>query len=218
MWQHLAWRWQERSFLNRTAEALTTKFPNPDRAGCPGTPVLRKLAAGTLSLHEAGPFMNHLASCSNCFQDFRRFKQHTVRHQVFRISYAAATLLLLTFGIWWFHRSQVTNYPQQAVLDLRNLVPVRGIEPATLTPVAEISRSTKRLEIVLPIGAEGHYTVQLSNANGAIAITSEAAAGIRDSSLWLPVEMDLSRLPPGIWRLSLRSDTGREFSWQIRLK
>ena len=42
--------------------------PNPSRLGCPGTPVLKAMAAGTLPATD--PARLHLSACSPCFAEF----------------------------------------------------------------------------------------------------------------------------------------------------
>ncbi len=57
-------------------DAIGTYFleanPNPDRIGCPGDPILQELAEGRLPLNH--PARLHLASCSECFAEYRGYR------------------------------------------------------------------------------------------------------------------------------------------------
>ena len=87
-------------------EVLTAYFaasnPNPARLGCPSREVLSQIATGNMSL--ASPWYDHLAMCSECFQEVRHLKRRTERNRGGRwrwawIGIAAAFALVIAAAI-----------------------------------------------------------------------------------------------------------------------
>lgn len=181
--------------------------------------MLRRIAAGTMPLKEAAPFLNHLATCSDCFNNFHELKAAATGRGTLNITYAAAAILIVTIlGIWWVSAGRFPAYPQEAIVDLRGQSPVRGIDLPNAAKPPEISRFSRNITIRLPIGTEGHYLVEFKAPSGAVMATSQAASVIKDSVVELTFQVDLRHLQPGTWQISLQSDEGRNLLYQIRLK
>src|SRR5436190_2162921 len=55
-------------------DAILRDYPNPERKGCPGEVVLRKLAARPLDRPvEDDPHWQHITHCSECYREFLAF-------------------------------------------------------------------------------------------------------------------------------------------------
>src|SRR5580658_2254645 len=56
-------------------DTILRDYPNPERKGCPGDPVLRELADRPLedSLEE-DPHWQHITQCSECYREFLGFR------------------------------------------------------------------------------------------------------------------------------------------------
>src|SRR3989442_13760133 len=65
----------EKRIFDVLSQGLATEFPNPDRVGCPGSAVLEGIASHKIPLSEAEKWLDHLGSCSPCFQDFKAIKR-----------------------------------------------------------------------------------------------------------------------------------------------
>ena len=67
----------DKRLLDILRQGLATEFPNPERIGCPGNALLKGIAQGKVSLTEAEPWLDHLGSCSPCFQEFKEFRRQS---------------------------------------------------------------------------------------------------------------------------------------------
>jgi hypothetical protein len=112
--------------------------PNPERIGCPEERTLRALAEDRLPA--ADPARLHLASCSECFAEFRGFRGDWERSRKARrriIGWAVAASLIVASGIgtWEYQHSRAAQIaavqmaaakPVNANVDLFNAGTVRG--------------------------------------------------------------------------------------------
>src|SRR5580692_4800359 len=119
----------DKRLLDILRQGLATEFPNPERIGCPGTSLLKGIAQGRVSLTEAEPWLDHLGSCSPCFQEFKEFRRQSViqRRRVLTWAAASAVVLLFAVGGWlWVRARHSVEATDTAVLDLRERSAVRG--------------------------------------------------------------------------------------------
>src|SRR5713226_4354826 len=120
----------ERRVLDALGRGLLKEFPNPERTGCPGAEVLKRIASRRMPLAEAEKWLDHLGACSPCYGDFSRFrKTYELRRN--RTLLAVAASILIAAGIAGWVLLQKHNEPlvaQTAVLDLRNRSSARGPE------------------------------------------------------------------------------------------
>lgn len=200
--------------MDLLARGLSREFPNPQRVGCPGSAILRNIAFHRLPLSEADPWLDHLASCSPCFQEFSEIrKQAAGKRRQTQMWLAAAAMVLLAVGGWLWVRSRPSGQAAGvAVLDLRDRAAVRGENPAeTSQPPLEIPRGAKSLNLELPIGSnEGAYDVALFNPSGAELFRTSATAKLEDHIVVLRTAVDLTRISPGSYFLGVRQ-TGLEW-------
>src|SRR5262249_18059551 len=88
----------ERRILDALGRGLLKEFPNPERVGCPGADILRKIASHEMPLSEAEKWLDHLGSCSPCYADFKRLQDaHEWRRR--RLTLAAAAGILLAAAV-----------------------------------------------------------------------------------------------------------------------
>jgi hypothetical protein len=205
----------EQRILDVLTRGLSREFPNPDRVGCPGSTVLRGIAFRKLRLAEVGQWLDHLSSCSPCFQEFTELRsQAASRQRRTQLWLAAAAILILAVAGWlWVRTQHAPQPPQTAVLDLHELSVTRGENPtqAGQRPL-ELRRSAKHLVVDLPIGSkEGTYDLALLSNTGDQLLSAAGTAQLQDHLMVLRAEIDASGVSPGLYILALRQP-GLEWS------
>ncbi len=207
--------------MDLLARGLSREFPNPQRVGCPGPAILKNIALHRLRLSEADPWLDHLASCSPCFQEFSEIRrQKAGQRKQTQMWLAAAAMVLLAVGGWLWVRSRPSGQTAAVVvLDLRSRAPVRGEgTPETSQPPLQVPRSAKTLNLELPIGSnEGTYDVALLNASGAELFRTSAAAKLEDHIVALRADVDLAGIAPGSYFIGLRQPGLEWTRFPIRL-
>lgn len=173
--------------LDPVEQVFLHAYPNPNRINCPGDDVVRAIAQRKLSLTH--PAREHLARCSPCYRDFKRFqKELQNRESLFKAVAAIAALLLICTSGWYLLQrqsgepdpptSKAQPQPVQpaqpavpaepmvtaAVLNLEGLSRNRGINTRSTEP--ELQRLPRKsnvsLSIYLPRGSEdGLYEIRL---------------------------------------------------------
>jgi len=192
---------------------LRKEFPNPERIGCPGAEVLKKIAYRKMPLSEAEAWLDHLGSCSPCYNDFSQFReasQHD-RSRAF-LAVAASILLVATVAGWALLRNWNDNLPAQtAILDLRNRSVARGAETNPDEPPLELTRTAKNLKILLPLGSsDGPYDVRIVTPSGEELAASSGTAKLNDHITSLEVVLPRDSLQSGKYLLQLRKS---RLSW-----
>jgi hypothetical protein len=195
--------------LDILRQGLATEFPNPERIGCPGSALLKGIAQGRVSLTEAEPWLDHLGSCSPCFQEFKEFRTESViqRRRVLTWAAASAVVLLFAVGGWWSVRGRHSvEATETAVLDLRERSVARGQSQADAGQAPlEIPRSARHLVLDLPIGSkEGPYDVGLFTETGEQILSGTGTGQLQNQITSLRVDVDLSRVQAGAYSLGLR--------------
>src|SRR5208337_1730122 len=118
----------DKRLLDILRQGLATQFPNPERIGCPGNALLKGIAQGKVSLTEAEPWLDHLGSCSPCFQEFKESRsQSAIQRRRVLTWVATAAVLLFVLGGWlWVRARHSAEATDTAVLDLRERSVARG--------------------------------------------------------------------------------------------
>jgi hypothetical protein len=207
--------------LDILRQGLATEFPNPERIGCPGNALLKGIAQGKVSLTEAEPWLEHLGSCSPCFQEFKENRRQSVmqRRRVLTLVATAAVLLFAVGGWLWVRARHSVQTTETAVLDLRERSVARGHDPsdAGQAPL-EIPRTAKHLVLDLPIGSkEGPYDVGLITNTGDELLRATGMAEMRDHITGLRVDIDLSSIRPGDYSLGVRQPNLEWTRYPIRV-
>lgn len=99
--------------LDPVEQVFLHAYPNPDRIGCPGDAIIRAVAQKKLPLDH--PAREHLAKCSPCYADFKRFQQET-RQRATAIQTVRGIAALLILGVlsWlWLSRFRDEGIPPE---------------------------------------------------------------------------------------------------------
>lgn len=205
---------EERRILDALGRGLSKEFPNPERVGCPGSDVLRRIASHQMPLSEAEKWLDHLGSCSPCYADFKRLQEaHESSRRRMLLATAAGILLAVSVVGWaLLHKRNDNLGAETAVLDLRDRSLSRGSEPSTDGPPLEVSRTSKGLLILLPLGSdEGTYDVRIGTLAGEQLAAATGAAKLKDHVASFRVELSLDSMSRGTYVLQIRK-TGSEWS------
>jgi hypothetical protein len=205
--------------LDILRRGLATEFPNPERIGCPGNALLKGIAQGKVSLTEAEPWLDHLGSCSPCFQEFKEFRRQstTQRRRVLTLVATAAALLFAVGGWLWVRARHPVEATDTAVLDLRERSPVRG-QPASESAPLRISRTTKHLVLELPIGSkEGPYDVGVLTDTGDELLRATGTAELGQHITSLRVDVDLRSVRAGTYSLGVRQPNVEWTRYPVRV-
>jgi len=198
----------DKRLLDILRQGLATEFPNPERIGCPGNALLKGIAQGKVSLTEAEPWLDHLGSCSPCFQEFKEFRRQSAleRRRVLTWVATAAVLLVMVGGWLWVRGRHSVETTDTAVLDLRERSVARGQgQSETGHAPLEIPRTAKHLILDLPIGSkEGPYEVGLLTETGDQILHATGIAQLHDHITDLRVGIDLSDVRAGAYSLGVR--------------
>lgn len=197
----------EKRILNALGRGLLHQFPNPERAGCPGREVLRRIASHEMRLTEAEKWLDHLTSCSPCYRDFSQLQNaQEVRRKQTWLAIAAAILLCAAVGGWalvrWHNGTQTV---QTATLDLRDYSVARGAEPNPGLPPLELNRRASSLTILLPLGsAAGPHEIRIVTRSGNPVLDANGTAELKNGVTRLQVVARLRSLSPGSYVLQIR--------------
>jgi hypothetical protein len=63
----------EREFITAYDRVLHADYPNPERLGCPGSDVLRRLATSPETF-ACQPTLQHLGRCAPCVDELKEFR------------------------------------------------------------------------------------------------------------------------------------------------
>ena len=204
--------------MEALGRGLLKEFPNPERAGCPGPDVLKRIASHEMSLAEAEKWLDHLTSCSPCYSDFSQVRATYQRRRARAILAIAASILIVACLAAWglFLRQQEPLMAQTAVLDLRNRSVPRGTEPNSDEPPIEVSRLATHWNIYLPLGSsEGLYEIRLLTSVGGTILETSGSAKFNDHVIVLPVTVKVALLSPGKYELQVQKEGARRSSYPL---
>jgi hypothetical protein len=211
----------DKRLLDILRQGLATEFPNPERIGCPGNALLKGIAQGKVSLTEAEPWLDHLGSCSPCFQEFKEFrKQSAIQRRRMLVWVATAAVVVFAVGGWlWVRVRHPVETTDTAILDLRERAVARGQSQSESDQARlEISRKTRHLVLDLPIGSkEGPYDVGLLTDTGDQLLHSTGTADLHDHITSLRVDVDLRSIRPGAYSLGVRQPSLEWNRYPIRV-
>jgi hypothetical protein len=212
---------EEKRVLDLLTQGLSREFPNPQRVGCPDSAVLRGIHFRKLRLAEVEPWLEHLSSCSPCFQEFTELrKQSASQRRRTQVWLAAVAVLIVTVAAWlWVRTQRPVKQPETAILDLRERSVSRGQDPTqTDQSPLEIRRSAKHLIMELPIGSqEGTYEIAFLDESGSAIQSASGTAQLQDHIVTLRAEVDVSAVRPGPYLLALRQPDLRWTRYPVRV-
>ena len=202
----------------RLQEEILSKYPNPERKGCPGDAVLKALASRPFDEPmEGDPNWAHVTHCSECYREFLGFRSaitqgNKARKEVFRWGFAGA-VVLLALVIFLFVRGAGQNEskrPQNA--ELAYVPRTINIESMTRSATGGgekkpffLGRDREALTIQLPVGSRaGQYEFQLRNGADQAILTKSATANIEHGVTAFQVNADLTGFQPGQYKMEVR--------------
>ena len=187
--------------------------PNGNRTNCPRPGILRD--AGRKELPIDHPVYEHLAECSECYQEFRRYQDRFRSPWHFRPALAAAAAVLvavvgITFlarsldvGPWRDNRSTALGQP--FLIDYRAVSPTRSEGGVPARKPVQLPRANLNASILLPIGSEpGPYEVQLVGADRRVRLSKHEPAYLKDFAVKIDLKIDLRSFPRGPYDLGIR--------------
>jgi hypothetical protein len=189
---------------------LGGEFPNPNRAGCPGSEILRAMAFRKLDEERVLEWTEHLGTCSPCFSEYFEFRKEAEwRRNAAYIGVAAAVLVVLSFA-WWGWRSRhpvVITAHSHVVADLRNRLTLRGEQGAEpgAGPLV-FKRGIDEVSVYLPEGSRaGTYEVAVFREDlGEPLVSTTSQATLEKDMTELNTTLGLSRAPSGRYLLGIR--------------
>lgn len=220
--------------LSALKEAYATAYPNPDRIGCPGTPVLQDVARGRIDPGPQDPLLHHLTHCSPCFRELLTYRDQLraertsrKRRTTWRLTAAIAAVLMVAIALWYQQLGSrsggSTPDGSRLVADLRDRSPLRGEVGPMGEPESPLrwTRSKGTLLMYLPRGSDdGLYELQLRRAtdNDRLLRSWSGTAQITQGITVLETEVDIRDLEEGNYVLAVRQPgrSWREFELQIR--
>ena len=207
--------------MGALGRGLLKEFPNPERRGCPGPEVLRRIASRTMPLNEAEKWLDHLGSCSPCYSDFSEFRKvQELRRKRNFLAIAASILVVVGIAGWvLFQRHNEPLVAQTVVLDLRNRSVARDTEPLPTEPPLEIPRNASHLDIYLPLGSsDGPYELRISTRKGNTLFSGKGVAKVEQGATQLQIEVDLSSAGHDSYVLQLQKAGSGWASYPLRIK
>jgi hypothetical protein len=211
----------EQRLLDALGRGLLKEFPNPDRTGCPGSAVLKRIASHEMPLAEAEKWLDHLTSCSPCYREFSEL-QAGYRHRRMQTILAIAASILIVVGLaGWalFFRQKGPPVVQTAALDLRNRSVPRGGELNPGEQPLEISRRARYLNVYLPLGsAEGPYELRIATTAGSEVFATRGVASLKDGLTSIQAVVDLSSASPGQYVFQVRRPDSEWNSYPLMLR
>jgi hypothetical protein len=211
----------ERRILDALGRGLLKEFPNPDRTGCPGSAVLKRIASHEMPLAEAEKWLDHVTSCSPCYREFSEL-QAGYRHRRMQTILAIAASILIVVGVaGWalFFRQKGPPVVQTAVLDLRNRSVPRGGEANPREQPLEVNRTVRRLNVYLPLGsAEGTYEMRIASTAGSAVFATSGVASLKDGVTSIQVVVELSSASSGQYVFQVRRPDSEWNSYPLMLR
>ena len=211
----------EQRLLDALGRGLLKEFPNPDRTGCPGSAVLKRIASHEMPLAEAEKWLDHLTSCSPCYSDFSQFQSGYKRQRARTfLAIAASVFIVISIAGWaLFFKQKGPPAVQTAVLDLRNRSIPRGGEPNPGEQPLEVSRRARYLNVYLPLGsAEGPYELRIATTAGGAVFNTRSVASLKDGLTSIQAVVDLSSASPGQYVFQVRRPGSEWNSYPLMLR
>jgi hypothetical protein len=189
-------------------DSILNEYPNPERRGCPGDSVLKRLAAHPVEEAIEGDLnWHHVTHCSECYREFLGFRGEVKRgikerrRKAAWVLVAAAVILIV---IIVFFSSRVKS-PKPQIIDLQGRSMPRSEEGQQETKPIVLEREPEELTIKLPFGSvAGPYEIQLLKTADHPLLSARGEATVRNGTTTLTTKADLSKLTPGNYFIGIR--------------
>jgi len=167
-----------------------------------------------LRLSEVSRWLDHLSSCSPCFQEFAEMRKEAVtQRRLTRLWLAFAVALIFAGGGWlWMRTRPSAQPPDTAVLDLRGISATRGESAGRSASSGNPSLvQTSDHGHCRSVAKERTYELTLVSETGAQILVASGTANLEDHNVTLRADVDVGGVRPGPCVLALRQP-GREWS------
>ena len=194
-------------------EVFGNANPNSDRINCPRADILRD--AGRKALPIDHPVYEHLAGCSVCYQEFRRYQQRIRSAWQFRPALAAAAAVLVAvlgtvyiarnLGISPWKDNRNTAVSQPLLIDYRAVSTTRSEGGDPVRAPVRLPRENLDASILLPVGSEpGQYELRLIDGDRRVRLSKHQSAYLKDFVVRIDVKLDLRSFARGSYSLGIR--------------
>jgi len=200
-------------------DSILHEYPNPERKGCPGDPILKEFAARPLddSL-EQDPHWHHITHCSECYREFLAYRAELQRQPKARRAKmgvaAAVAAILIGVGALLIIRESTGPKPLNSgselvfrprLVDLQGRATTRSEEGQEETKPLVLEREPEALTIRLPFGSRaGAYEVRIAKSADQPLLSAAGDAKIENGTTALSAKMNLSKFEPGNYFICLR--------------
>lgn len=201
-------------------DSILHQYPNPERKGCPGDPIVRELAAQPLDESlEQDPRWNHITHCSECYREFLGHRaeieqQPKARWAKIGMAAAVAAIVIGIGALLVIRESTVPKRLEKAdgelvfrprIVDLQGRATTRSEEGKEETKPLVLAREPEALNIHLPFGSRGGaYEVRIAKSADQPLLSAAGDAKVENGTTALTAKMDLSKFDPGNYFLCLR--------------
>jgi len=215
-----------REFVKAVQDLALRAYPNPDRAGCPSSEILRDVARQPRpSQHPV--FQSHIVECSPCIAALLTERtriqalHHTRRRMIVAVA-AGVCLVALLSGLWFWHRAPAFTRDQVASardvpeipVDLRPYSPTRSDSGQSTRPPISVPIQRVKLKLYLAPGAPlGAYEIRILSNDLRTMRTQQVSAVLNDGVTSAVLAVNLADLPSGAYVLVLRPAREGE-EWQ----
>jgi hypothetical protein len=203
---------QYETLKKQLQDSILREYPNPERKGCPGDAVLKKLAALPLDQSvELDPAWHHITHCSECYREFLALQPQFLRQSRTRRSLVTGAIVAGLAGVagLLFVATQGSRPGKNGELAyVKTTVDIdsvtRSVEPDKPGHPIYLERKPLELSVQLPAGSKpGTYEFQLQKSNRPV-VAATASAVIRDGTTAFTVRVDLEKLEAGQYSMSVR--------------
>lgn len=221
---------QDDEIWRQLRQSLHEQFPNPQRDGCPGMGVLKRLAQGAMPLDEAEAWLDHFSQCSPCFRDFGKLQLQAKhrRKMVWSFAATAAIALCSSLALWltYGHEKEINaktrrpgstlaqiqqTQPPLVSLHLEDVSANRDTDNDTEANLQRLPRGPISLSIYLPPGSEGGtYEIAFlhKRTDSAPLARFKGIVQLENGAAVLRTTPDTSALEPGDYVLAFRPAGG----------
>lgn len=213
---------QDDEIWHQLRQSLREQYPNPQRNGCPGIGVLKRLARGSMALGEADAWLDHFSQCSPCFRDFGELQLRDRNRRKLTWTFAA-TAAIASLALWltYIHETEINakarvdkpgstfahvqTQPVRVSLHLEDVSANRDTGNESEANLQRLPRGRISLSIYLPPGSEsGTYEVEFlrKRTDSAPLARFEGIVQVENGAAVLLTSPDLSGLEPGNYVLA----------------
>ena len=217
-------RREEKRLIEATRALLRTELRPPDRTQCPPSAHVRELAHRHPDLAESTHLVDYIGACPSCFAEYSGFRAKRKQRRMAIYGFASVGAIAALLLVLWLptrapessqpdaardtaHSVTPPQSPTRLVIDLTKRGVSRGGQPTQTgdMPRMLLPRASLSLVVQLPLGSEdGPYEVAIIDSKGKTLVEAQGEAKMSNYIEILPVEVNLTHMAPGFYRLRIR--------------